>query len=105
VENCISLKRVICSGEALPADLVQRFLQKLPAELHNLYGPTEASVDVSYWACLPGSTETAIPIGRPIANIALYILDRQLNPVLPARRANCISAASVWAVVTSIVLN
>jgi amino acid adenylation domain-containing protein len=83
VENCTSLKRVICSGEALPADLVQRFLQKLPAELHNLYGPTEASVDVSYWACLPGCAETAIPIGRPIANIALYILDRQLNPVLP----------------------
>jgi amino acid adenylation domain-containing protein len=81
-ENCRSLKRVICSGEALPADLVARFQQKLPAELHNLYGPTEASVDVSYWACLPGNVETAIPIGRPIANIALYILDRQLNPVL-----------------------
>jgi amino acid adenylation domain-containing protein/non-ribosomal peptide synthase protein (TIGR01720 family) len=83
VESCTSLKRVICSGEALPADLVARFQQKLPAELHNLYGPTEASVDVSYWACAPGSAETAIPIGRPIANIALYILDRQLNPVLP----------------------
>jgi amino acid adenylation domain-containing protein len=82
VENCRSLKRVICSGEALPADLAARFQQKLPAELHNLYGPTEASVDVSYWACLPGSSETAIPIGRPIANIQLYILDKQLNPVL-----------------------
>ncbi|MDP2097884.1 MAG: amino acid adenylation domain-containing protein [Methylobacter sp.] len=81
VENCTSLKRVICSGEALPADLVSRFQQKLPAELHNLYGPTEASVDVSYWPCVPGSAETAIPIGRPIANISLYILDRQLNPV------------------------
>jgi len=81
VENCTSLKRVICSGEALPADLVSRFQQKLPAELHNLYGPTEASVDVSYWPCIPGSAETAIPIGRPIANITLYILDRQLNPV------------------------
>ncbi|TAN66234.1 MAG: amino acid adenylation domain-containing protein [Methylobacter sp.] len=80
VENCLSLKRVICSGEALPADLVARFQQKLPAELHNLYGPTEASVDVSYWACLRGRAETAIPIGRPIANIRLYILDRQLNP-------------------------
>ncbi|MDO9141435.1 MAG: amino acid adenylation domain-containing protein [Methylobacter sp.] len=81
VETCTSLKRVICSGEALPADLVTRFQQKLPAELHNLYGPTEASVDVSYWACLPGCVEAAIPIGRPIANISLYILDRQLNPV------------------------
>jgi len=81
VATCTSLKRVICSGEALPADLVARFQQKLPCELHNLYGPTEASVDVSYWACLRGSAETAIPIGRPIANICLYILDRQLNPV------------------------
>jgi len=80
-ETCAPLKRVICSGEALPADLVARFQQKLPAELHNLYGPTEASVDVSYWACLPGSAETAIPIGRPIANIGLYILDKRLNPV------------------------
>ncbi len=82
VENCRSLKRVICSGEALPADLVARFQQKLPAALHNLYGPTEASVDVSYWACWPGSADTAIPIGRPIANTSLYILDKQLNPVL-----------------------
>ncbi|MGZ4979414.1 MAG: non-ribosomal peptide synthetase, partial [Methylobacter sp.] len=81
VENCTSLTRVICSGEALPADLVARFQEKLPAGLHNLYGPTEASVDVSYWACVPGCIETAIPIGRPIANISLYILDRQLNPV------------------------
>ncbi|WP_292436312.1 non-ribosomal peptide synthetase [Methylobacter sp.] len=81
VENCTSLKRVICSGEALSADLVTRFQQKLPAELHNLYGPTEASVDVSYWTCLPSCIETAIPIGRPIANIGLYILDRHLNPV------------------------
>lgn len=81
VENCTSLSRVICSGEALPADLVARFQQKLPVVLHNLYGPTEASVDVSHWSCVPGHIEMAIPIGRPIANISLYILDRYLNPV------------------------
>ncbi|AEG01889.1 non-ribosomal peptide synthetase [Methylomonas methanica] len=81
VEQCTSLKRVICSGEALSTDLVQRFQQKLPAELHNLYGPTEASVDVSYWACPPDCAETAVPIGKPIANIQLHILDRSLNPV------------------------
>ncbi|WP_415878280.1 amino acid adenylation domain-containing protein [Methylomonas sp. TEB] len=81
VEQCGSLKWVICSGEALPADLVQRFQQKLPAELHNLYGPTEASVDVSYWACPVDCRESAIPIGQPIANIRLYILDLSLNPV------------------------
>ena len=81
VEQCLSLKRVICSGEALPADLVQRFQQKLPAELYNLYGPTEASVDVSYWGCPADCHEYIIPIGQPIANIRLYILDRNLNPV------------------------
>ncbi|WP_150048085.1 non-ribosomal peptide synthetase [Methylomonas rhizoryzae] len=80
-ERCTGLKRVVCSGEALPADLVQRFQQKLPAGLHNLYGPTEASVDVSYWACPQDCRETAIPIGKPISNLRLYILDRSLNPV------------------------
>ncbi|MDI1279363.1 non-ribosomal peptide synthetase [Methylobacter sp.] len=81
VERCTSLKRVICSGEALPADLVRQFYKKSAAQLHNLYGPTEASVDVSAWFCMPDKTDDSIPIGRPIANISLYILDKQLNPV------------------------
>ena len=81
LERCTSLKRVICSGEALPADLVPQFYKKSAAQLHNLYGPTEASVDVSAWFCVPDKTDDSIPIGRPIANISLYILDRQLNPV------------------------
>ena len=80
VATCTSLKRVICSGEALAAELVRRFYQHSGAELHNLYGPTEASVDVSYWLCRPDAGD-AVPIGKPIANIELYILDRQLNPV------------------------
>ncbi len=59
VENCTSLKRVICSGEAVPFDLQQRFFERLPAvELHNLYGPTEAAVDVTFWACDPASKIT-----------------------------------------------
>ncbi|MGZ8172154.1 MULTISPECIES: amino acid adenylation domain-containing protein [Methylobacter] len=81
IERCTSLKRVICSGEALPADVVRRFYEKSAAQLHNLYGPTEASVDVTAWFCMPDKTDDSIPIGRPIANISLYILDRQLNPV------------------------
>ena len=81
VENCSALKRVICSGEVLPVDLVLRFQKKMPSQLHNLYGPTEASVDVSYWKCLPPCQEMTIPIGKPIANICLYILDKHLNPV------------------------
>lgn len=82
IERCISLKRVICSGEALPYDLQQRFFKRLPAvELHNLYGPTEAAIDVTYWACWPDDPRPLVPIGRPIANTQIYVLDDQLNPV------------------------
>jgi amino acid adenylation domain-containing protein len=81
VEQCTSLKRVICSGEALPYELQERFFSKLPAELHNLYGPTEAAVDVAYWACKRQSKQRIVPIGYPVANTQLYILDSHLQPV------------------------
>lgn len=82
VRACRSLKRVICSGEALPYELQQRFFERLAAELHNLYGPTEAAVDVSYWQCRPeGDPRKVVPIGRPVANTRLYILDRDGQPV------------------------
>ncbi|MCM5564630.1 AMP-binding protein, partial [Xanthomonas hortorum pv. pelargonii] len=49
-QHCSGLTRVICSGEALPGQLVQRFRTQLPGvQLHNLYGPTEAAIDVSFW--------------------------------------------------------
>ncbi|MEU3455500.1 amino acid adenylation domain-containing protein [Micromonospora sp. NPDC006766] len=82
--GCTGLRRVICSGEALPADLADRFFTTLdPADvgLHNLYGPTEASVDVTYWACRPG--ERTVPIGAPVWNTRLYVLDGFLRPVPP----------------------
>lgn len=81
VESCRSLKRVICSGEALPYDLQERFFARLDAELHNLYGPTEAAVDVTYWACKQGSSLGFVPIGRPVANTQIYVLDKNLEPV------------------------
>jgi len=80
--DCRSLRRVICSGEALPHELQERFFARLPGvELHNLYGPTEAAVDVSSWACRPGDERPIVPIGRPVANTQLYVLDKRLQPV------------------------
>ncbi len=80
VGECRSLKRVICSGEALSYELQQRFFARLPAELHNLYGPTEAAVDATFWRCRPNGARI-VPIGKPIANMECYILDSRQNPV------------------------
>ncbi|MGY2319411.1 AMP-binding protein, partial [Pseudomonas sp. SDO5522_S412] len=71
--HCRSLRQVFASGEALPVDLVQRFMSQHPAALVNLYGPTEAAIDVSVWRC--SANDTLVPIGKPIANLRLHILD------------------------------
>ncbi|MBM3852643.1 MAG: AMP-binding protein, partial [Verrucomicrobia bacterium] len=78
--RCTSLRRVICSGEALPFSLLRRFHARHRAQLHNLYGPTEAAVDVSYWQCERDRERNIVPIGRPIANVQLYVLDDHLQP-------------------------
>src|SRR4029079_11489213 len=80
--GCTTRVRGIASGEALPAELVRRFHSLLPwAELHNLYGPTETAVDVTFHACTPGVALRSVPIGRPIANCGIWLLDGDLNPV------------------------
>lgn len=80
--TCTTLVRVICSGEALPSALAQRFRERLPGvELHNLYGPTEATVDVTAWTASDKELPANIPIGRPIANTRIYILNAQQLPV------------------------
>ena len=77
-----ALRQVMCSGEELPPDLVQRFRQRLPTvELHNLYGPTEAAVDVTWWDCARRAPPGVVPIGHPIANTTAYVLDRRLQQV------------------------
>lgn len=80
LNRCTSLRRVICSGEALPLDLQQKFFERVPAELHNLYGPTEAAVDVTFWKCCLNDSRRSVPIGRPIANTRIYIVDESLQP-------------------------
>jgi amino acid adenylation domain-containing protein len=76
-----SLKRILCSGETLPPRLQQRFFERLEAELHNLYGPTEAAIDVTAWHCQSQENQTSVPIGRPIANTQIYLLDATGQPV------------------------
>ncbi|MFY9822632.1 MAG: amino acid adenylation domain-containing protein, partial [Thermoanaerobaculia bacterium] len=80
VGRCTSLRRVVCSGEALPHELQQRFFARLACPLHNLYGPTEAAVDVTFWACRPGGPPV-VPIGYPVANTRILLLGADLCPV------------------------
>ena len=81
LEKCQSLNRVICSGEALSFNLKETFKQKLNCQLHNLYGPTEVAIDVSFWDCRQTTEQKIVPIGKPVGNTQLYILDQQLKPV------------------------
>ncbi|GAB3742807.1 hypothetical protein GCM10027598_75190 [Amycolatopsis oliviviridis] len=76
--DCTGLRRVICSGEALPSELAAR----VDVPLYNLYGPTEASVDVTAWRA-GAETTPSVPIGRPVWNTRTYVLDARLNPVPP----------------------
>ncbi len=80
--RCSSVKKVFCSGEALSHELQSTFFAqqaqcKTDAELHNLYGPTEAAIDVSYWQCQPNLASAIVPIGKPIQNTQLLVLDEQ----------------------------
>jgi amino acid adenylation domain-containing protein len=80
--GCDSLRRVICSGEALSAGTQDRFFITVPgAQLHNLYGPTEAAVDVTAWQCRPQPLGAPVPIGAPVFNTQVYVLDERLRPV------------------------
>ncbi|WP_125780726.1 non-ribosomal peptide synthetase [Pseudoalteromonas rubra] len=79
LSRCTSIEQVFCSGEALQISHVEQFRTMLPeAQLHNLYGPTEAAIDVSYWDCAQPHG-SSVPIGQPIQNIQLYVLDDALN--------------------------
>ncbi len=81
VERSAGLRRVMTSGEALSPALAERYFSRLRAPLHNLYGPTEAAVDVTFWPCDPADRRGLVPIGRPVANTAIHLLDRELHPV------------------------
>lgn len=81
--RCASLRRILCSGEALPADVRDAALEAWPdAGLHNLYGPTEAAIDVTATVCARADG-ARVPIGAPIAATETWVLDADLNPAAP----------------------
>jgi amino acid adenylation domain-containing protein len=80
LSDATSIRRVFCGGEALTIDLQQKFHARLTAALWNLYGPTETTIDVTVFECKRDASSDAVPIGRPIANTEVYILDSELKP-------------------------
>ena len=79
----LRLRRIFCSGEELPAALRDRLHATLSSELHNLYGPTEAAVDVSWWPASAADHSRPVPIGFPVWNTRLYVLDAHMRPLPP----------------------
>ncbi|MBE8595309.1 non-ribosomal peptide synthetase [Xenorhabdus sp. BG5] len=79
---CPSLRHILCSGEEFPYALQQKCLSHFAhCQLHNLYGPTEAAIHVTAWQCVPERYIGRVPIGKPIANIQIYLLDSHQKPV------------------------
>jgi amino acid adenylation domain-containing protein len=76
-----SVRCVICSGEELTIRLQENLVERMTAQMENLYGPTEAAIDVTRWSCVKGSKRARVPIGRPIWNTQIYILDERMEPV------------------------
>ncbi len=79
--ECRSLRRVYCGGEALTTGVAEAFFSIQDAELYNLYGPTETAIEVTSWACERGGLREPVPIGRPVTNTRVHVVDRELWPV------------------------
>ncbi|MER6124300.1 amino acid adenylation domain-containing protein [Streptomyces sp. NPDC001795] len=80
-EGCGTLRRVFCSGEELTPDLAERFRSLFDCALYNMYGPTETTIEVTAWHCADRGATGRVPIGGPVSNTALYVLDPSLRPV------------------------
>ncbi|MGH7824390.1 MAG: non-ribosomal peptide synthetase [Candidatus Binatia bacterium] len=81
VGKCRCLRRLFCGGEALSIELQERVSNRLGGDLHNLYGPTEATIDATFWTCGRDANRRNVPIGRPVSNTEIYLLDANWNPV------------------------
>ncbi len=79
LRQCVSLRRLFCGGEVLPPELVEKVHAVLDVELINLYGPAEACIDTLYYSVPRGGSNDKLPIGQPVANTRVYILDSQFQ--------------------------
>ena len=80
-DDSLALRAVMCGGEALPTQVVEHFQRRSKAKLYNVYGPTETIIDSTYWLCEGVTGRTSSPIGRPIPNARIYILNNALRPL------------------------
>jgi amino acid adenylation domain-containing protein len=81
LQKCKNMRKVICGGEALLATLQKLFFSCMPIDLYNTYGPTETSIEITCWRCVPDEHCQIAPLGRPINNTRIYLLDRHMQPV------------------------
>src|SRR5208282_5704145 len=80
-DDSLALRAVMCGGEALPPQVVKRFRRCSKAKLYNVYGPTETIIDSAYELCERDIDDLTVPIGRPIPNALIYIVDDLLRLV------------------------
>jgi amino acid adenylation domain-containing protein len=73
--ECAHLRMLWCGGEPIPADLRDLFTARSGAEMGNLYAPTETTINSTYWECRSDPPGSPVPLGRPIANTRLYVVD------------------------------
>lgn len=81
LEQCTALENIFCGGEVLTTELRDHLARRLPAPLTNLYGPTECTIDATYHTCTGQYRQRAVPIGRPVANSKVYVLDANMQRV------------------------
>ena len=81
LEGMESLRYSLCGAEVMSRETERRYYERLPGWLYNIYGPTEITFHVTFWKCRPHHPWRTVPIGRPMANSQVYVLDAELQPV------------------------